>query len=49
MNASDVITSKVITIGRVAPVYKAEEGFPMHSSGHMRCWNTRQAGWARLR
>ena len=30
MNASDVMTSNVITIGRVAPVYKAMEGFPMH-------------------
>jgi hypothetical protein len=31
MNASDVMTSNVITIGRVAPVDKAMEGFPMHS------------------
>ena len=31
MNASDVMTSNVITIGRVAPVYKAMEGFPTHS------------------
>ena len=31
MNASDVMTSNVITIGRVAPVDKAMEGFPTHS------------------